>query len=134
MDYNRAFSVDDNAPSKPLVKLVLGNPSYYDDAQILYDLVMGRPNAGILHLCLPVEASACWKRTKLKRYESFTMLVVTSSEDAHHGDRVTLNFVEFLLVYCERGPVSGDGGAFTRSSKVHLHWTSFPNLEIASLL
>jgi hypothetical protein len=80
MDYNRAFFVDDDAPSKPLVKLVLGNPSYYDDAPILYDLVMGRPTAGILHLCSPVEACACWKRTKLKRYESFTMLVVTTSE------------------------------------------------------
>jgi hypothetical protein len=69
-DYNRAFSVDDDAPSKPLVKLVLGNPSWYVDAPVLYDQVMGRPTAGILHLCSPVKACACWKHTKLKRYES----------------------------------------------------------------
>jgi hypothetical protein len=88
-DYNRAFSVDDDAPSNPLVKLVLGNPSWYVDAPSLYDLIMGRPTAGIPDLGLPVKASACWKRTKLKRYESVTMLVVTTSEDVHRGDRAS---------------------------------------------
>jgi DNA-directed RNA polymerase subunit N (RpoN/RPB10) len=91
MDYNRALSVDDDAPSKPLVKLVLGNPSYYDDAPIVYDLVMGRPTAGIPDLGLPVKASACWKRTKLKRYESFTMLVVTTSEYTSRGGKNNCN-------------------------------------------
>jgi hypothetical protein len=99
-DYNRAFSVNDDAPSKPLVNLVLGNPSYCDDAPSLYfDLVMGRPAAGILHFCMPVEACECWKRTKLKHYKSFTMLVVTTSEDTHRGDR-NLSKLRF---YCLHG-------------------------------
>jgi hypothetical protein len=72
------FSVDDDAPSSnPLVNPVLGkNPSCVD-APSLHDIVMGRPAAGILYLGLLVEARACWKRTKLKRYESCTTTQVT---------------------------------------------------------
>jgi hypothetical protein len=127
MDFNRAFSVDDDAPSKPLVKLVLGDPSYYDGAPILYDLVMGRPTAGIPDLGLPAEASACWKRTKLKRYESFTMLVVTTSEYTHRGDRVACTAECYKVAHLvdpqdlDRGVDPDDDHGLIHHSSVMVH-------------
>jgi hypothetical protein len=127
-DYNRAFSVDDDAPTnKPLVKLVLGYPSCYVDAPSLYDLVMGRPAAGVLHLCMPVEACACWERTKLKRYESFKMLVVTASEDTHRGDRVACTAECYKVAQLvdpqdlDRGVDPDDDHGLTHHSSVMVH-------------
>ena len=126
-DYNRAFSVDNDAPSKPLVKLVLGNPSFYVDAPGLYDLVMGRPTFGILGFGLLVEASACWKRTKLKRYESCTMLGVTTSEVAHRGDRVARTAECFKVAQLvdpqdlDRGVDPDDDHGLTHHRSVMVH-------------
>jgi hypothetical protein len=122
-DFKRAFSVDDDAPSKPLVKLVLGDPSWHVDAPILYDQVMGRPTAGIPDLGLPVEASACWKRTKLKRYESFTMLVVTTSDDTHRGDRVacTAECLKVAPQDLDRGVDPDDDHGLTHHRSVMVH-------------
>jgi hypothetical protein len=113
---------DDDAPSNPLVKLVLGHPSCYVDAPVLYDQVMGRPAAGILDLGLLVEASACWKRTKLKRYESCTMLV-TFGNVAHCGDRASRT-AECYKVAQLVDPQDLDRGVdhgFTHHSSVMVH-------------
>jgi hypothetical protein len=124
MDFNRAFSVHGDAPSKPLVKLVLGDPSYYDGAPILYDLVMGRPTAGIPDLGMLAEASACWKRTKLKRYESFTMLVVTTSEYTHRGDRVACSTAECYKVAHLVDPQDLDRGVDPDDDHGLIHYSS----------